>query len=193
MIVLLNHDCDERTLRELVESIRGMGLEAVTLDEAKGRALEVMGADRGKVLRLRNAPGVAQILTRRTPVGTSEPLWPHGAVQFGILLLLILVGLLALTAIVPPGLGDLAEIGNHPPHPVHEWYLRPLDRFLGIFGGARWLGGVVVLLLWLGLLLWPFVERVPPGTEHETRFIFGLRVLGVGLILLTILLTVGPA
>ena len=98
-------DLPQRTQRHLpldlvhhATPIRALGLEAAPLDETKGRALEIIGDDPSKAFSLRTDPAVERILTRREVQEGTEPLWPHGAVQIGILLLLLMTAILLLTA-----------------------------------------------------------------------------------------------
>ena len=106
MIVLLEPDAGPETVRDVVRAIEGLGLEAVPLREAKGHALEVLGAQRGRALELRGTPGVQEILTRRTALTGGEPLWPHGALRLAIMALPLLVVILLLSVFFPPALGD---------------------------------------------------------------------------------------
>ena len=102
---------------------------------------------------------------------------------------MIVTAILLLTAFTPPGLGDQAEIGTYSVAPSYEWYLRPLAAFLQVFGSAHWLGGFFVLLLWTGLLFWPFIDRRRTSSERRVLLV---RILGVLLILLTLALALKP-
>lgn len=192
MIVLIRPDADTDTVAGLIASVRDMGLEVTPLDLAKGSAFEVRGPDRGRVLELRGAPGVEGILTRRTALVGGEPLWPHFTLRLGVLALALLVVLFLLTAFFPPGLGDKAQSGAAPAE-VFEAYLRPLAGFLALFPhGLVFLGGFVVLLLWVAFLLWPFLDRADAATVGGRRAILLIRVMAVALILLFLLSALGP-
>lgn len=187
MIVLVRHDAAPETVEELLKKVRAMGLEPLPLDGRKGRAFEVVGGERGRVLALRDAPGVAEILTRRVALAGGEPVWPHFALRVTALLVGLLAVLVLLTAWFPPGLGDAAE-RTHGPGAV-EWYLRPLDAFLALFpAGLRWIGGSLFLLFWLSVIFWPFVDRADTRTPGGRRIARLVRVLGVLLLVLITLL-----
>jgi quinol-cytochrome oxidoreductase complex cytochrome b subunit len=189
MILLLRADSDAATEARLLDAIRALGLEAAPLDETKGRALEIIGDDPSRAFTLRTDPAVERILTRREVQEGTEPLWPHGAVQIGILFLLLFTAIMLLTAFAPPGLGDQAEIGSYSDRPSYEWYLRPLAAFLRLFESAPWLGGTLVLVLWLGLALWPFIDRLRTSSPRRVLLV---RILGVLLIALALVLALKP-
>jgi quinol-cytochrome oxidoreductase complex cytochrome b subunit len=188
VILLVRPDADELTIAGLARSVAEMELTLRPIDGAKGRAFEVMGAERGRVLALRGAPGVEEILTRRWSLEAGEPVWPHVTMRLTILLLLLVAVLTLLTAFSPPGLGDAAE-AHAPGTGEVEWYLRPLASILSLFpGAARWIGGVLVLLSWAVLLFWPFLDRADPATPRGRRAVLLMRVMGIALILLVVVL-----
>jgi quinol-cytochrome oxidoreductase complex cytochrome b subunit len=188
VIVLVRQDADELTIAGLVRSVAELGLTLRPIDGPKGRAFEVVGAERGRVMALRGAPGVEEILTRRWSLAAGEPVWPHVTMRLMILLLLLVVALALLAAFCPPGLGDPAESHAAGTGEV-EWYLRPLEAFLSLFPGAvRWLGGVLVLFSWVVLLIWPFLDRADPATPRGRRAILLMRIMGVALIVLVVIL-----
>ncbi|MHC5211104.1 MAG: hypothetical protein ACYTG2_10335 [Planctomycetota bacterium] len=186
MIVLLQTDADRATIEALMARLSDLGLEAAMLDGSKGRALEILGDDRGRALALRGAPGVREILTRRLPLEGGEPIWPHFALRLGILSLLLLTVLVLLTAWFPPGLGDAA----HPDTPraghAVEWYLRPAAGLVALAPeGAPWIAGVIGFLLWGLLLVWPFLDgssSKPSAGFVMLRFVGALVALGVVLL-----------
>lgn len=184
MIVLLKHDADADTIRDLTASIRALGLEVAPIDHAKGRAYEVLGSDRGRVLQLSNAPGVEVILTRRTALDGGEPLWPHFALRVSVVALSVFVVLILLSAMFPPGFGDRAE-ANGPVDETVEWYLRPLAGFLRHLPK---IGGVLVLLLWIAFTLWPFLDRA-----RTRRSALLVRLMGGALIVFVVILALGSA
>jgi quinol-cytochrome oxidoreductase complex cytochrome b subunit len=193
VIVLIRPDADAVTVEALVRAIRELGLEAVHLDETKGRAIEVVGSERGAALALRDQPAVAEILTRRARLVGGDPIWPHFTLRLAILLVYLVTVLVVLTAFAAPGLGDLAEPTADSGTGAPEWYLRPLGAFLGLFpDGLRWLGGTLVLLFWVLLFAWPFLDRSDPETPRGRRILRLARCMGVGLILLVILLGLVP-
>jgi len=186
MILLLRADADQAAIDDLFARLKALDLEAVVLDGLKGRAIEVVGENRGRALALRDAPAVREILTRRTGLQGGEPLWPHFMLRLGILALLLLVALLLLAAFLPPGLGDAA----HPDNPLvgHgvEWYMRPAAGLVGLFPeGSRWLAGVIGLVLWGAFLSWPFLDRVPQRTAAGRAL---LAALGFAVVLMILVL-----
>ena len=190
MIVLLRADADAAAVEELVLSIQELGLDVVPLDERKGRGFEVVGPERGRVLALRDAPAVDEILTRRTALSGGEPLWPHFALRVGILVLLLLVTLVLLSAFFPPGLSDSAMMAGERPGQV-EWFLRPLAGMLSMFPPrAAVVGGLLFLLYWLCFIFWPFIDRSDartPGGRRAARLVFWM---GVSIFVLLIVLGV---
>ena len=185
MIVLLRHDTDAETARALLARIRELDLDAVPLDTERGKAFEVVGADPSRVQELQGEPGVQEILTRRTPLVGGEPVWPHFALRVAILAVLLLVVLALLSAFLPPSLMEPATAETPEVRPAVEWYLRPLDGFLQVFGeDGRTMGGILVLLFWLVLFLWPWIDRGNPNTEKGRKLSLALR--GVGLLIFAI-------
>jgi hypothetical protein len=181
MILLLRDGADQAAVVDLLERLQGLGLEAVPLDSLKGRAFEILGEDRGRALQLRDAPAVAEILTRRTALVGGEPLWPHFALRLGILALLLVVALLLLAAFFPPGLGDAARPDSPPVAHGVEWYMRPAAGLVGLFPeGLRWIAGLAGLALWALLIGWPFLDRAASRTPGARAT---LRALGVGVAL----------
>ena len=193
MIVLLREGADDAQVEDLRSRIAALGFTVMRLDEGKGGALEVTGLVTSPVLGSRGPPAVADILTRRRPIEGDEPLWPHGMLKLGMLLLLLLTIVLLLTGFLPPGLGDQAEATATRPVVALEWYLRPLAAFLALFPRSHpWIGGTLVLVLWLGLLLWPFLDRTDPEKPRGRRTLQLLRVMGVLLILAAFVLAFLP-
>jgi hypothetical protein len=187
MIVLLTHDADAATIQEVLRRIEELDLRAVTLDTRRGRALEILGSDRGRALSLRGTPGVEEILTRRTALVGGEPVWPHFTLRVAMLTTVVLVVLAGLTAFLPPGLGD--PVGGIAPQVTEveamaavEWYLRPSAMLMSLFGSERQLlAGAVAMLAWLALLFWPFIDRTkkkPTTSAGTTLFVLAL-VLGL--------------
>lgn len=192
MIVLLRPGAAAADVHEFVEAVRARGLEVVPLDDRKGRGFEILGADRGKVLALRDSPAVAEILTRRTALTGGEPVWPHFFLRVAVLGLCLAAAVLLVAAFLPPRLGDPAPgTGGG----GVDWYLRPLDAFLAFFpGGWRALGGTLFLLFWALFILWPFVDRADTGTVAGHRVARLVRIMGVLLLVLMVALGVrgGP-
>ena len=177
MIVLLQADADRAAVEALLGRVRDLGLEAAMLDCNKGRAIEILGENRGRALALRGAPGVAEILTRRAALSGGEPLWPHFALRTGVRLLLLLAALVLLAAFFPPGLGDAA----HPDNPLAghavEWYLRPAAGLVALAPeGDSWLAGLLGLALWVVFFAWPFLDGKAVRAPAARTL---LRVLGV--------------
>lgn len=194
MIVLLQEGARPEDVERLTKAIRELGLDAVPLDAERGRALEVLGGDPGRVLGLGGEPAVDTILTRRTALMGGEPLWPHTALRVGILAILLFVALLLLSAFLPAGLGDapataLAD-GDSPP--AVEWYLRPLAWICGMTGesGQR-IGGTLVLLFWLGIFLLPFLDRGSGKTPSGRVRVRVLRGAVLAILVLFVLLSLG--
>jgi len=192
MIVLVRPEATEKLIADLTETVRKMGLEVSPLEHGKGRGFEVTGDDRGRVLALREAPGVLEILTRRVALKGGAPLWPHFCLRVGILVLGLAVALLLLSAFLPPGLGDRAVPEGGASSGVVEWYLLPLQGFLALFSGrARWVGGLLVLLFWLLFFFWPFLDRADESTAHKKRGIFLIRAMGVVILVFVVVLALG--
>jgi len=178
MILLLKHDATEASIKEVKDAVEALGLSTAPLDDGRGRALEIVGADPSRVLGLRGLAAVEEILTRRTPLKGGEPLWPHFALRLGILTLLLLAVLALLSAYLPAGLGDRANgaMGM----PVVEWYLRPLAGLREILGGGT---RVATGLFWVLFFAWPFLDRT---STPRGRLL--LKVMGVALIVLLLAL-----
>lgn len=194
MIILLDPAVGDDALREIASRLESLGLRGRLLQGVKGRALEVQGAEPGRALALRGAPGVREVLSRRTALVGGEPLWPHVALRVAMLSLALLLGLLALVVVAPPGLGDAA----HPDGPSagggSEWFLRPAERLLELAGPqGRVAGGVLLAAAWLALLLWPFLERLDGATTGGRTLLRLLRVAGVLAALAWVVLAAGGA
>ena len=194
MIILLDHAARPDEVQGLTEAIRALGLDAVPLQDTRGRALEVLGGDPGRVLELADAPGVASILTRRTALEGGEPLWPHVAIRVAILAVLLFVALMLLSAFLPPGLGDPAGSETGALDPTHdvEWYLRPLAWVYRLSGDVgRRVGGTAVLLFWVVLFLLPWIDRGKldrPRGQWVNRIVRGL---GFAVLAMFVLLALG--
>jgi quinol-cytochrome oxidoreductase complex cytochrome b subunit len=188
VIVLLEPGAGPETVREVVRAIEELGLEAVPLHEAKGNAFEVLGAQRGRALELRGKPGVQEILTRRTALTGGEPLWPHGALRLAIMAMPLLVIILLLSVLFPPALGDPVDPAADGPRVV-EWYLRPVTALLDMFPtDASFVGSLIIALYWILFLVWPFVDRVQPGTRRGHYTALSIRVMGAAVIVLLVVL-----
>jgi len=179
MILLLKHDVTEASVRDLKDAVTALGLSTAPLDDGRGKALEVVGADPSRVLGLRGHAAVAEILTRRTPLVGGEPVWPHFTVRLLIVALLLLSVLALLTAFFPRGLGDHAS-GATPGPLVVEWYLRPLLGFRGLLGPLARIG---TGLFWILFFAWPFLDRA-----NTARGRLLLKVMGAALLLLVVVL-----
>jgi len=186
MIILLKHDATDEGVREVENAILELGLGTVPLDDVRGRAFEVVGADPSRVLGLRGLEAVEEILTRRTPLTGGEPVWPHFTLRVIILTLVLLALLALLAAYLPIGLEDRARPTLPPGPVVKEWYLRPLHTLLDVVGLT--MTKITVGLFWIFFFFWPFLDRADPATPRGRKTILGLRVLGVALIVLLIAL-----
>lgn len=187
MILLLRADATPEQREAVLQSLRGLGLEAVSLREEKGEAYEIIGENRGQALALTAAPGVQEILTRRRPLVGGEPIWPHFALRVAMLALFLIILLCLLTAVVPPPLGDrpgprAGIVGK----PV-EWYLAPLDAFIRKLSGAS---GVLMLSSWVLLFLWPFLDRADPRNPAGRRMALLVRAMGLLVVLFVLILGV---
>ena len=191
MIILLRHDATPAQVAELAGRIRGLGLETVPLDDAKGRAIEVLGDERGLVLSLAHDPGVLEILTRRHPLAGGEPLWPHFALRVGILAVGVVAALLLLAGFLPPALSDAASRPLAARPPV-EWYLRMPTRVLEAFPASlRSVGGALVLAFGLVVLFLPWIDRFDPGTPKGRAVSRAVRAAGAVMLLVTVVLALG--
>lgn len=181
MILLLRHDATEASIHEVKEAVRALGLSTAPLDDGRGRALEVVGADPSRVLGLRGLAAVEEILTRRTPLKGGEPVWPHFTLRVLLLLLLLLAALSILSGFFPVGLGDRST-GGVSSEPLRvEWYLRPLLGLRGALGigAAR----VATALFWILFFAWPFLDR----TETKRSRML-LKLMGIALLVLLVVL-----
>jgi quinol-cytochrome oxidoreductase complex cytochrome b subunit len=179
MILLLKHDATEASIRELKDAVVALGLSTTPLDDGRGKALEVVGADPSQVLGLREHAAVAEILTRRTPLVGGEPVWPHFTLRLLIVALVLLSVLALLTGFVPRGLGDRASGTTTGPLLV-EWYLRPLLGFKSLLGPLARVG---TGLFWVLFFAWPFLDRA-----NTARGRLLLKVMGGALLLLVVVL-----
>lgn len=194
MIILLDPAAGEDALRELGRRLEALGLTGHLLQGAKGRALEVQGAEPGRALALRGAPGVREVLSRRTALDGGEPLWPHVALRVAMLSLALLLALLALVVVAPPGLGDAARPDGPPAGGGSEWFLRPAERLLELAGPqGRVAGGALLAAAWLALLAWPFLERLDGATPRGRALLRVLRTIGVLAALAWVALAAGGA
>lgn len=184
MIVLLCHDLDAAGVDEFLLRARELELDVVPLEAGRGRAYEVVGDSRSGALELLGTPGVEQILSRRKRLTSGEPLWPHFAMRICILGL-VLISVLALLAVLfPPPLLD--RVGTPTTDaPVLEWYLRPPAAIVGWLPRA---GPLIVSLLWIMLLLLPFMDRLDARSRTGRVVILGQRILTVALVLAGILM-----
>jgi len=188
VIVLLEPDAGPETVREVVRAIQELGLRAIPLREAKGNAIEVRGAQRGRALELRGTPGVQEILTRRTVLTRGEPLWPHGALRLAIMAVPLLVIILLLSVLFPPALGDAVNPAADGARVV-EWYLRPVTALLDSFPtDASFVGSLIIALYWILFFVWPFVDRADPGTPRGRKTALAIRVMGAAVIVLVVVL-----
>jgi len=188
VIVLLEPDAGPETVREVVRAIQELGLKAIPLREAKGNAIEVRGAERGRALELRGKPGVQEILTRRTALTGGEPVWPHGALRLAIMAVPLLVIILLLSVLFPPALGDAVDPAADGARVV-EWYLRPVTALLDSFPtDASFVGSLIIALYWILFFVWPFVDRADPGTPRGRKTALAIRVMGAAVIVLVVVL-----
>ena len=190
MIILLRHDASDTEIAELRQQLGELGFESSRLDDARGRALEAHGHHVQELLALLSHPAVEDLLASETKATDEEPLWPHGALQLSILLFLILAVLLVLVAVAPAGLGDRADLGAIPPDGASEWYMRPLATFLHTFPPV--VGGILVLLLWIGLVFWPFLDRERGDGPRARRIALLVRIMGALLIVAMIVFALVP-
>ncbi|MCK6458740.1 MAG: hypothetical protein L6Q95_02450 [Planctomycetes bacterium] len=180
MILLLKHGASEGTVRDLKDAVQALGLSTQPLDDGRGRALEVVGADPSRVLGLRGHAAVEEILTRRTPLAGGEPVWPHFTLRLSILSLLLLALLSILAGYFPAGLGDAASVTAPPGPPAVEWYLRPMLGLRDLLGPfAR----VATALFWILFFAWPFLDRRDTPLRRML-----LKVMGGALIALLLVL-----
>jgi quinol-cytochrome oxidoreductase complex cytochrome b subunit len=183
VIVLLRPDATPEAIRGVVQAVKDLGLDVIALDEVKGRAFEVVGGDPSRVLALAGAPGIEEILTRRTPLEGGEPLWPHFALRLGIASLLLLVALVMFSAFRTVGLGDPVDAAATAPRVRSEWFLRPLEGFLGLFpAGLQTVAGLVVALACVVLAAWPFLDRADEASPAGKRRATALRVVGAAVL-----------
>ncbi|MHC4953604.1 MAG: hypothetical protein ACYTGZ_06920 [Planctomycetota bacterium] len=190
MILLLRHDATDDDIADLRQRLDEMGFETARLDGARGRALEARGERVRRLLALRDHAAVDDLFSNQVLAGSDEPLWPHGAFELAILFVVLLAVLLLLVGVAPAGLGDRADLAAVPPEAASEWYMRPLAAFLRVFPGM--LGGTLVLVLWLGLIAWPFLDRRRLRAARSSRSILLVRIMGALLIAAMIVLALMP-
>ena len=190
MIILLRHAASDAEIADLRQHLGELGFESSRLDDARGRALEAHGHHVQELLALLSHPAVEDLLASETKASDEEPLWPHGALQISIIFVLIVAALLVLIAVAPAGLGDRADLGAIPPAGASEWYMRPLATFLKMFPPV--LGGILVLLLWIGLVFWPFLDRKRESGPRARRIALLVRIMGALLIVVMIALALVP-
>ncbi len=189
MILLLRDDATPEAVRGVAQAVRDLGLDVVPLDEAKGKAFEVVGGDPSRVLALAGIPGLREILTRRTPLAGGEPVFPHFLLRVGVAILLILVLLGVLSAFFPAGLSDPATAGRATGAHV-EWYMRPLEGLLEMVPAAlRGAAGALVAIFCLLVLAWPFLDRIDVSTAAGRRA--ALLARAGGAVVLAALLALG--
>jgi quinol-cytochrome oxidoreductase complex cytochrome b subunit len=186
MIILLRSDASDADVRDVTEAVRALGLGTAPLDDVRGSALEIVGPDPSRVLGLRGHRGIAEILTRRTPLAGGEPIWPHFALRLAILALLLLSAIALLSAFAPPGLDDRANPALAPGPPLVEWYLRPLEGLVRLAGPVS--ARVIVACFWILFFAWPFLDRADPATPRGRRTLLALRLLGIALLALLVAL-----
>lgn len=68
--------------------------------------------------------------------------------------------------------------------------MRPLATFLKMFPPV--LGGILVLLLWIGLVFWPFLDRKRESGPRARRIALLVRIMGALLIVVMIALALVP-
>lgn len=178
MILLLKHGASAASVREVVDAVSALGLSTTPLDDARGKALEVLGADPSRVLGLRGLAAVEEILTRRTPLQGGEPVWPHFLLRVLILVLLLLAVLSLLSAFAPVGLGDRAGTPLPPgtPPPL-EWYLWPLAGLRDHLGSGA--ARVATGLFWILFFAWPFLDRSDSARARILRRVMGLALIAL--------------
>lgn len=190
MILLLRNEASEGEIADLRKRLDELGFESTRLDDVRGRAFEAHGPHIHDLIALRDHPAVADMLAEETRDEAEESLWPHGVLQIFILFVLLLVVLLVLIALFPAGLSDRADLGAPAPGGASEWYLRPLAAFLRTFGAP--FGGFAVLLLWIGFLAWPFLDRRREPGPRARRIALLVRIMGSLLIVLMLLFALLP-
>jgi quinol-cytochrome oxidoreductase complex cytochrome b subunit len=191
VILLLRKDAPADSVRALDDRIRAMGLTTVTLDDAKGRAIEVLGDDRGQALAMADDPAVEEILTRRRPLVGGEPIWPHFALRLGMLAVAVISAVLLLAAFLPPGLGDPA---SHPlaSKPPVEWYLRPPTFLIeALPASLRWLGGTLVFLFGAAFIALPWIDGGDLSTPRGRAVARAVRAVGALVFLISLVLVLG--
>jgi len=190
VILLLRHDASDSEIADLRKRLDELGFESTRLDDERGRALEAHGHHVHDLVAVRDHPAVVDLLATEARGETEESLWPHGALQIAILFVLLLAVLLVLVAVRPAGLADRADLGAVAPEGASEWYLRPLAAFLRTIPAP--FAGIAVLLLWIGFLFWPFMDRRRQPGARAIRIALLVRVMGVLLIALMIVFALLP-
>jgi cytochrome b6-f complex subunit 4 len=113
-----------------------------------------------------------------------DHLWNEAKLAFGILILVVAVGILAFW--FPVGQGEPADPMNTPAHTKPEWYFLFLYQILKYV--PKTLGVILPILALVVLIVWPFLDR-----REDTRRARGVRVvlaiIGMAVIIILTLLS----
>lgn len=114
----------------------------------------------------------------------AKPLYPDHLFQLVILSLLLFGAILTLGTLFPAPFSGKADAFTSPPATRPPWFLLPAYALIELL--PRTVAGVVLLLVVLGLVALPFIERTP-YRELKKRPIF--TAVAVGFCLLILVLT----
>jgi ubiquinol-cytochrome c reductase cytochrome b subunit/cytochrome b6 len=111
--------------------------------------------------------------------------WPDQVFSEGIVVMFLLLTLVVLATVLPPGTGQLPTPGETPSHIAPEWYFLWVYGFLKLVPEA--VGMVALGLFVVVLILWPWVDRllarISPRLELNPALglVVGLAIVGLTL------------
>ncbi len=118
----------------------------------------------------------------------SVPFYPdhvalEAKVALGVGILIIIIGIIGLFA--PVGLGAPADPMDTPEHVKPEWYFLSLYQLLRYI--PETVGAVMPVVVILGLLILPFLDKKPDTSKKTVRIRFCISLIGmIVLVALTI-------
>lgn len=118
----------------------------------------------------------------------SVPFYPdhvalEAKVALGAGILIIIIGIIGLFA--PVGLGAPADPMDTPEHVKPEWYFLSLYQLLRYI--PETVGAVIPVVVILGLLILPFLDKKPDTSKKTVRIRFWISLIGmIVLVALTI-------
>ena len=96
-------------------------------------------------------------------------------VVIGIMALVVVIGILGF--LMPVGLGEPADPLNTPTHVKPEWYFLFFYQVLKFI--PKIAGGVLMVLIPLMILLWPFIDNKPDRSKRTQHIRLVIVVIGL--------------